>query len=236
MNAWSHPQTIGDWLKGMVALRPVVLVLLLSLGLIAELRFDWAEHLVGRYIVTTNPFRPESGAIWEKGHRTEDARQILEKIVTDKQAVQREAREAQNFTQVAQTLSRGIELILSADHFRQLYNALPPELAAEFTRRMAGKLPHGWCKHADASIAEINGEAADMATRKASLRALNAYAPFLPEMAGGSADLTGSNLTKHDNSTPISGDDAAGNYVWFGVREFGMTAICNGLRLHGAAP
>ena len=72
-----------------------------------------------------------------------------------------------------------------------------------------------------------------MATRQASLRALNAFAPFLPEMAGGSADLTGSNLTKHDASTPISGDDAKGNYVWFGVREFGMTAICNGLRLHG---
>ena len=113
------------------------------------------------------------------------------------------------------------------------YEAEHPELAAEFTRRMAGKLPHSWCKRADAAIAEINGEAADMATRKASLRALNAFAPLLPEMAGGSADLTGSNLTKHDGSTPISGDDAGGNYVWFGVREFGMTAICNGMRLHG---
>jgi len=131
MNTWSHPQTIGDWLKGMVALRTIVLVLLISLGFIAELRFDWAEHLVGRYLVTTNPFRPESGAIWEKGHRTEDARQVLEKIVTDKQAVQREARDAQNFTQIAQALSRGIELIISADHFRHLYNELPPELAAE---------------------------------------------------------------------------------------------------------
>jgi transketolase len=113
------------------------------------------------------------------------------------------------------------------------YNAEHPELAAEFARRMAGKLPHGWCKHADKSIAEIDAEGAKLATRQASLRALNAFAPFLPEMAGGSADLTGSNLTKHDASTPISGDDAKGNYVWFGVREFGMTAICNGLRLHG---
>jgi len=113
------------------------------------------------------------------------------------------------------------------------YNAEHPELAAEFARRMAGKLPHGWCKYADKSIAEIDAEGANMATRKASLRALNAFAPFLPEMAGGSADLTGSNLTKHDGSTPISGDDAKGNYVWFGVREFGMTAICNGLGLHG---
>ncbi|RZV34406.1 MAG: transketolase, partial [Chromatiales bacterium] len=113
------------------------------------------------------------------------------------------------------------------------YNAEYPELAAEFARRMAGKRPHGWCQHADKAIAEIDSEAADMATRKASLRALNAFAPFLPEMAGGSADLTGSNLTKHNTSTPISGDDAKGNYVWFGVREFGMTAICNGLGLHG---
>ena len=113
------------------------------------------------------------------------------------------------------------------------YETEYPDLAAEFARRMAGKLPKSWCQYADATIAEINGEAADMATRKASLRALNAYAPFLPEMAGGSADLTGSNLTKHGGSRPISGDDAAGNYVWFGVREFGMTAICNGLRLHG---
>lgn len=113
------------------------------------------------------------------------------------------------------------------------YNAEYPELAAEFARRMAGKRPQGWCKHADKSIAEIDAEGAKMATRQASLRALNAFAPFLPEMAGGSADLTGSNLTKHATSTPISGDDAKGNYVWFGVREFGMTAICNGLRLHG---
>ncbi len=113
------------------------------------------------------------------------------------------------------------------------YNEAHPELAAEFARRMAGKLPHGWCQHADKAIAEIDNEAAAMATRKASLRALNAFATFLPEMAGGSADLTGSNLTKHDGSIPVSGDDAGGNYIWFGVREFGMTAICNGMRLHG---
>jgi transketolase len=72
-----------------------------------------------------------------------------------------------------------------------------------------------------------------MATRKASLVALNAFAPALPEMAGGSADLTGSNLTKHDGSIVIDGDDASGNYIYFGVREFGMSALCNGLGLHG---
>ncbi len=113
------------------------------------------------------------------------------------------------------------------------YNTEHPELAAEFARRMAGNLPDGWSKIADKAIADIDAAGETVATRKASLIALNAFAPALPEMAGGSADLTGSNLTKHNGSVPISGDDAAGNYVWFGVREFGMTAICNGMRLHG---
>ena len=113
------------------------------------------------------------------------------------------------------------------------YNAEHPELAAEFARRMAGKLPQDWSEFADRVIAKIDAAAENMATRKASLVALNAFAPALPELAGGSADLTGSNLTKHSGSTPISGDDAAGNYIWFGVREFGMTAICNGMSLHG---
>jgi transketolase len=113
------------------------------------------------------------------------------------------------------------------------YNAEHPQLAAEFVRRMAGKLPDDWSRFADKAIAAIDAAGETVATRKASLIALNAFAPALPEMAGGSADLTGSNLTKHNGSVPISGDDAAGNYVWFGVREFAMTAICNGMRLHG---
>jgi transketolase len=113
------------------------------------------------------------------------------------------------------------------------YNAEYPEVAAEFARRMAGNLPTEWPKIADSAIAEIAAAGQNMATRKASLLALNAFAPALPELVGGSADLTGSNLTKHGGSVPISGDDAAGNYIWFGVREFGMTAICNGIALHG---
>jgi transketolase len=113
------------------------------------------------------------------------------------------------------------------------YNAEYPELAAEFERRMAGNLPRDWADIADNAIVAIAAAGENMATRKASLVALNAFAPALPELVGGSADLTGSNLTKHAGSTPISGSDAAGNYIWFGVREFGMTAICNGLALHG---
>ncbi len=113
------------------------------------------------------------------------------------------------------------------------YNAEHPELAAEFARRMADRLPQNWVEYAGKAIADIDAAGESMATRKASLVALNAFAPLLPELVGGSADLTGSNLTKHSGSTPISGNDATGNYIWFGVREFGMTAICNGIALHG---
>ncbi len=113
------------------------------------------------------------------------------------------------------------------------YQSNHPELAAQFTRRMQGTLPADWQEHAEKVIERINTAAETVATRKASLIALDAFAKVLPEMAGGSADLTGSNLTKHSGSVAVSADDANGNYIWFGVREFGMTAICNGMRLHG---
>jgi transketolase len=113
------------------------------------------------------------------------------------------------------------------------YQKAHPDLARELQRRMQRKLPPDWKIVAEAAIREIDTAGATMATRKASLVSLNAFAPALPELVGGSADLTGSNLTRHDGSTDISGDDASGNYVYFGVREFGMSAICNGLGLHG---
>ena len=113
------------------------------------------------------------------------------------------------------------------------YAAEHPELAAEFRRRTSRALPQNWDELADKAIAEIAAAGESMATRKASLVALNAFAPVLPELAGGSADLTGSNLTKHSGSKVITGDDAGGNYIYFGVREFGMAALCNGLALHG---
>ena len=108
-----------------------------------------------------------------------------------------------------------------------------PDLARELGRRINGDLPADWAEFADAAIAEINAAGETMATRKASLVALNAFAPALPELVGGSADLTGSNLTKHATSAPVTGEDAGGDYVYFGVREFGMTAIGNGMALHG---
>jgi transketolase len=113
------------------------------------------------------------------------------------------------------------------------YEKACPQLAAEYSRRVNDELPANWADFATDAIKEIDSAGADMATRKASLVALNAFAPALPELVGGSADLTGSNLTKHANSVPITGDDASGNYVYFGVREFGMSAICNGMAIHG---
>jgi transketolase len=98
---------------------------------------------------------------------------------------------------------------------------------------MAGELPAGWAEAADGAIREIAAAGADVATRKASQIALNAFAPRLPELVGGSADLTGSNNTWHDGSKAVNAGDAAGNYVYFGVREFAMTAISNGIALHG---
>jgi transketolase len=113
------------------------------------------------------------------------------------------------------------------------YQAQFPELAEEFTRRTAGDLPDGWAELVDGVIHEIQDKQTAKATRKASLDALNAFAPILPELVGGSADLTGSNCTRHSKSVPVTPDDAGGNYINYGVREFGMAAMLNGLTLHG---
>jgi len=113
------------------------------------------------------------------------------------------------------------------------YAAAQPELAAELQRRLERELPQHWSSFAEQAIAEIAAAGKSTATRQASLQALNAFAPQLPELVGGSADLTGSNLTRHASSKDVSGEDASGNYIYFGVREFGMSAICNGIALHG---
>lgn len=108
-----------------------------------------------------------------------------------------------------------------------------PELAAEFTRRMNGELPSDFIEKADAFIASEQAAGNVVATRKASQMCLNAFGPELPELVGGSADLAGSNLTIWSDSKPITADDASGNYIYYGVREFGMSAIMNGIALHG---
>ena len=107
-----------------------------------------------------------------------------------------------------------------------------PELAAEFKRRMAGELPANWKQATDAFIAETNEKAESLASRQASQKAITALAPVLPEFLGGSADLTGSNLTSTASFKHVSGKET-GNYISYGVREFGMFAIMNGMALHG---
>ncbi len=112
------------------------------------------------------------------------------------------------------------------------YKAAFPELAAEFLRRMAGELPADWSAKRDAALSKIVEKGETIATRKASQNAIEALAPALPELLGGSADLAGSNLTLWSGSKSVT-RDAGGNYINYGVREFGMTAIANGLALHG---
>ena len=113
------------------------------------------------------------------------------------------------------------------------YRAAYPELAAEFERRTRGDLPEDFSAQADAYIHDCQEKMEKVASRKASQNCLNAYGPMLPELLGGSADLAGSNLTIWSGSKDISGDNADGNYIYYGVREFGMSAIMNGIALHG---
>jgi transketolase len=112
------------------------------------------------------------------------------------------------------------------------YEKAFPDLAREFRRRVAGELPADWPQAVEALLAKAGEKAESIASRKASQNALEALGPCLPELLGGSADLTGSNLTMWSGSRAVSATQA-GNYVYYGVREFGMAAIGNGLALHG---
>lgn len=113
------------------------------------------------------------------------------------------------------------------------YAAAFPELAAEFKRRIAGELPADFAEKAAAYVREVAEKGETIASRKASQNALNAFGPLLPEFLGGSADLAGSNLTLWKGCKGVSAEDASGNYMFYGVREFGMSAIMNGVALHG---
>ena len=128
---------------------------------------------------------------------------------------------------------RGAEFEAAWNEKFSLYRERYPEDAAEFQRRVSGDLPANWREMSRAYIEHTQQQAEAVASRKASQNALNAYGPALPELIGGSADLTGSNLTLWQDSTVISHEVADGNYLYYGVREFAMAAINNGLALHG---
>ncbi len=127
---------------------------------------------------------------------------------------------------------RGAELERAWNERFAAYEKVHPEAAREFRRRMAGELPVLWKEHCAALLEKINAKGETVATRKASQNALESLAPTLAELVGGSADLTGSNLTLWSGSKPV-GREGGGNYIYYGVREFGMSAIMNGLALHG---
>ncbi|MGE8335995.1 transketolase [Pseudomonas laurylsulfatiphila] len=113
------------------------------------------------------------------------------------------------------------------------YSAAFPTEANELIRRLSGDLPADFSEKAEAYIAEVAAKGETIASRKASQNALNAFGPLLPEFLGGSADLAGSNLTLWKGCKGVTAEDASGNYMYYGVREFGMTAIMNGVALHG---
>jgi len=130
----------------------------------------------------------------------------------------------------ARTKGEGLESLWN-NKFAEYKQAFPAE-AAEFERRMNGDLPANWAEHAAKAIADIAAKGETIATRKASQNAINALVPALPEFLGGSADLTGSNLTNWTGAHHVHGKKP-GNYISYGVREFGMSHIMNGMSLHG---
>ena len=129
--------------------------------------------------------------------------------------------------------ARGADLEKDWNKRFAAYKSAHPSEAAEFERRMAGELPDDFDAKAWEFIKEVDAKAEKIATRKASQNALNGFGPLLPELLGGSADLAGSNLTLWKGCKGVGPKDAGGNYIYYGVREFGMSAIMNGLTLHG---
>ena len=127
---------------------------------------------------------------------------------------------------------KGAELEAGWNRKFAAYAKAFPKEAGEFTRRMKGDLPDQWRTHAQDLLTRVNAKAESIATRKASQNAIENLAPVLPELVGGSADLAGSNLTLWSGSKAVS-KDSGGNYIYYGVREFGMSAIMNGMALHG---
>jgi len=128
---------------------------------------------------------------------------------------------------------KGIEHESKWQSMFDAYSKDHPALANEFQRRMQGHLPSDWDQTVSQYIESCVEKTESIASRKASQNSLNAYGPILPELIGGSADLAGSNLTIWSGSKAISGDNANGNYIYYGVREFAMCAINNGIALHG---
>lgn len=131
MTDLAEPRDVSELSRRIFAIRPILLTVFVCLSFISELRYDWLERALGAYLVSTNNMRPESGAIWEKGHQTRRAQKTLEKIISDKQTSQREAQSATSLRQVAANVTPEQGIVIPADHFRRLYIKIPQTLAAE---------------------------------------------------------------------------------------------------------
>ncbi len=129
MMDWYEPRDFKEWGKRLFTIRHLVFILFILGIFISELRFDWIEQTVGSYLTKINSNRPESGAIWEIGHRTLDARQTLNQIITNRQFLQREARGATTFTHMASNISPNKAVMLSSEDFRKIYLMLPQAIA-----------------------------------------------------------------------------------------------------------
>jgi hypothetical protein len=145
--AWYHPRNLGEYVWRLSAPHVIFSLLVVFSLVIGELRFDWAERIMGAYLVTTNPRRPESGQIWDVGQQAYSAHQALEKIVTDRMSHQREARESTAFIDLAERLQPGQGAMVSMDHFRRLYLDLPETSAREMTSpvELLAMLSHQRC-------------------------------------------------------------------------------------------
>ncbi|MGD9211297.1 MAG: hypothetical protein PVI90_11000 [Desulfobacteraceae bacterium] len=128
---WFEPQNTKDWIQRGLSLRLGLMLVITLLLVITELQFNWLEKVIGNYLITTNADRPESGAIWELGHQTQTARKDLAKIVSGNQSSQKEARNADSFSQVLSGLSEDNGISISSAHFRTLYDKLPVVLSQE---------------------------------------------------------------------------------------------------------
>lgn len=128
---WAEPKTVREWLLRSFSLRPILVLLIICGLVISELRFDWLERMLGAFLAHTNAARPESGAIWDINRQTETARRSLEQIVTDRQASQREAKNAASFVEISAALGADQGVMLSPEDFRRLYLGLPTSMAQE---------------------------------------------------------------------------------------------------------
>jgi hypothetical protein len=128
---WMEPRNLREWAGRAFSLPSILLGVAVLALLSTELKFDWLERAVGGYLVSTNSERPESGAIWETGRKTQAARTTVERLATDREAYQRMARNAGSLSEIVGTLSPGQGVMLSAEHFRELYQNLPQGFSAE---------------------------------------------------------------------------------------------------------